>query len=229
MVEKHQKKLRILCLHGYRQNEVTFREKTGGLRKAIKSLAEFEFITGPLIPNIPSDKDSQSTDNDESTVTELGPRAWWFSKVEETFSSRDVCDVAIGFDKSVKEVTDYIKEKGPFDGLLGFSQGASMVHLLTSMGYQKKIPLNWKFIIMMSSFKSLSSVHQNLVECELKGIPSLQIYGETDQVVHYERSEELCKLFKEPEPCIIKHPGGHCVPPMSSAKDSLREFLKQFI
>ena len=35
------RKLRILCLHGYRQSEVSFREKTGGLRKALKSLADF--------------------------------------------------------------------------------------------------------------------------------------------------------------------------------------------
>uniref|UniRef100_A0A0K0DU88 FSH1 domain-containing protein n=1 Tax=Strongyloides stercoralis TaxID=6248 RepID=A0A0K0DU88_STRER len=223
------KKLKILCLHGYRQNEILFREKTGGLRKAVKSLADFEFISAPLIPKIPIDKDSQCDDDEGNANTELGPRGWWFSKVEETFSSRDICDIATGFDQSVKEVIDYIKEKGPFDGLLGFSQGASMVHLLTSMGCQNKIPLNWKFIIMMSSFKSLSSVHRDLVEYEIKNMPSLQIYGESDQVVYCERSEELCKLFKEPEPCVIKHSGGHCVPPMSAAKDLLREFLKQFI
>lgn len=31
----------VLCLHGYRQNENMFREKTGGLRKAMKSRMEF--------------------------------------------------------------------------------------------------------------------------------------------------------------------------------------------
>uniref|UniRef100_A0A0K0FU53 UPF0483 protein CG5412 (inferred by orthology to a D. melanogaster protein) n=1 Tax=Strongyloides venezuelensis TaxID=75913 RepID=A0A0K0FU53_STRVS len=223
------KKLKILCFHGYRQNELIFKEKTGGLRKTVKSLAEFEFLNGPLIPNISSDDKNQGDDTESNTELKSEPRGWWFSKEDGTFFSRDVCDIATGFDDSVKNAIDYINKNGPFDGLLGFSQGASMVHLLTSMACKNQIPLSWKFIIMMSSFKSLSSVHKDLVEYEIKGIPSLQIFGETDKIVYCERSEDLSKLFKEPEPCIIKHPGGHCVPPMSSAKDILREFLKQFI
>lgn len=44
--------LRILCLHGYRQNGSMFREKTGSLRKILKKqVAEFVFIDAPhLIP-----------------------------------------------------------------------------------------------------------------------------------------------------------------------------------
>uniref|UniRef100_A0A0N4Z4E4 FSH1 domain-containing protein n=1 Tax=Parastrongyloides trichosuri TaxID=131310 RepID=A0A0N4Z4E4_PARTI len=223
------KKLKILCLHGYRQNALMFREKTGGLRKALKSLAEFEFITAPLIPDIPVDSSNDCDSNGTESSNEIGPRAWWFSKEVKTFSSKDVCNIAVGFDEAVKEVTTFIKENGPFDGLMGFSQGASMVHLLTSLGYKKEIQLSWKFIIMMSSFKSLSSVHESLIDNDITGIPSLQIYGENDQVVNCERSKELTKHFSNPDPIIITHPGGHCVPPMSSAKEPLRNFLKQFL
>lgn len=44
--------LRILCLHGYRQNGNMFREKTGSFRKLLKKhVAEFVFIDAPhLIP-----------------------------------------------------------------------------------------------------------------------------------------------------------------------------------
>ena len=42
--------LRILCLHGYRQNGTMFREKTGSLRKLLKKhVAEFVFIDAPHI------------------------------------------------------------------------------------------------------------------------------------------------------------------------------------
>ena len=47
-----------------------------------------------------------------------------------SFSSREQTDVVVGFDESVEAVVKFIEENEPFDGLLGFSQGASMVHLL---------------------------------------------------------------------------------------------------
>ena len=40
-------KARILCLHGYAQNGDFFRLRTGALRKALKSVAEFHFIDAP--------------------------------------------------------------------------------------------------------------------------------------------------------------------------------------
>ena len=40
-------KLKILCIHGYRQNEKMFREKTGAFRKVISKHAELVFITAP--------------------------------------------------------------------------------------------------------------------------------------------------------------------------------------
>ena len=40
-------KLKILCIHGYRQNEKMFREKTGAFRKVIGKHADLVFITAP--------------------------------------------------------------------------------------------------------------------------------------------------------------------------------------
>ena len=39
--------LQILCLHGYRQNEVLFRDKLGAFRKMVAKAAEFTFVTAP--------------------------------------------------------------------------------------------------------------------------------------------------------------------------------------
>ncbi|KAK6055689.1 hypothetical protein COOONC_06804 [Cooperia oncophora] len=81
-------RLRILCLHGYRQNDVLFREKTGSLRKQFKKYADFEFISAPLVPNVESEERGDV-------------RGWWFSRENDQFSSRDVCSIATGFEKSV--------------------------------------------------------------------------------------------------------------------------------
>ena len=44
---KQSNKLKILCIHGYRQNEKMFREKTGAFRKIVGKYADLVFITAP--------------------------------------------------------------------------------------------------------------------------------------------------------------------------------------
>uniref|UniRef100_A0A915CYH0 Serine hydrolase FSH domain-containing protein n=1 Tax=Ditylenchus dipsaci TaxID=166011 RepID=A0A915CYH0_9BILA len=83
-MEANQKrrKLRVLCLHGYRQNATTFREKTGALRKAMKSRLEFEFLSAPLTPNL---EDRPTVDSDTTNFDDNSAKAWWFSKEPATF------------------------------------------------------------------------------------------------------------------------------------------------
>lgn len=40
-------KLKILAIHGYRQNAKVFREKTGSFRKLVHKWAQFTYITAP--------------------------------------------------------------------------------------------------------------------------------------------------------------------------------------
>lgn len=40
-------RLRILCIHGYRQSSASFREKTGALRKLLKKQCELVYIDAP--------------------------------------------------------------------------------------------------------------------------------------------------------------------------------------
>jgi hypothetical protein len=62
-------KVRILCLHGFLQNASNFRGRTGALRKALKTVADLEYIDGPV------------------TVEGGEKRSWWV--VEEGGSTCD--------------------------------------------------------------------------------------------------------------------------------------------
>lgn len=42
-------KMKILCLHGYRQNADSFKSKIGSFRKFVNKYAEFVFISAPHI------------------------------------------------------------------------------------------------------------------------------------------------------------------------------------
>ena len=203
------RKLRILCLHGYRQNDQFFREKTGGLRKLFKKYADFYFVNAPHVPSVKSE--------DRGEV-----RGWWFSKADDHFSSRDVTNIATGFEDSVKTVLSYIEENGPFDGIFGFSQGACMTHLLLAKHQLNEIDLPVNFAILASGFLSLSSQHAKYNDVVIE-TPSLHIFGTGDEIVLTPVSEKLAANFAHPSTII--HDGGHFVPPMSKYKQQFSEFL----
>lgn len=55
--------LRILCIHGYRQNANSFREKTGALRKLLKKQVELVYVSAPHpVPAIQNESEYK-TDN----------------------------------------------------------------------------------------------------------------------------------------------------------------------
>ena len=48
--------------------------------------------------------------------------------------SDDVSDCDLGFDTSLQLIRKTLEEQGPFDGLMGFSQGAAFAAMLALMG-----------------------------------------------------------------------------------------------
>ncbi|CAH8550785.1 unnamed protein product [Dicrocoelium dendriticum] len=109
------RKIKVLCLHGYRQTADSFYEKTGAFRKHLKKKADFAFLTAPN--NIPEDDGS----------------AWWFSHPDLKFSAKDVSNHSIGFQTSVDALKVFISDEGPFDGIFAFSQGAAFALILQLM------------------------------------------------------------------------------------------------
>jgi hypothetical protein len=71
--------LRILCLHGYRQNGNIFREKTGSFRKLLKKhVAEFVYIDAPHIIPIQDNMNEQDTNIAASNRSnERGIEKYW--------------------------------------------------------------------------------------------------------------------------------------------------------
>lgn len=65
--------------------------------------------------------------------TEGQGSAWWFNKDDGTFKGTNKCGPAIGFEKSLKQVEEVWNTQGPFQGILGFSQGACFAGLLCSL------------------------------------------------------------------------------------------------
>ena len=213
-------KLKILCLHGYRQNEQIFREKTGAMRKLLKGKADFVFVSAPhVIPETENLRRSQ----------EQCERGWWFSRPDDSYNALDETDTSNGYDESISFILQALEQHGPFDGMLGFSQGASLLSLLVHL-QQTKPKLfehkSFKFAIFVSGFKSLITSHQDYYSMPLE-LPSFHIMGSGDHVIPPVASEVLAQQF--PSAVVYRHSGGHYIPANPELRDKLRIFLSHFI
>lgn len=62
---------------------------------------------------------------------------WWFNTEDKYFKATEPSNLSVGFEESVQYINRILEERGPFDGLIGFSQGASFVSILCSMQQKK--------------------------------------------------------------------------------------------
>lgn len=217
--------LRVLCIHGYRQNSDSFREKTGALRKLLKKSVELVFMSAPH--TVQTTANEAEKDNSSGPVGEEDPRGWWFSDVDaRSFSAQLRCEQSLGLEQSVSAVRETVQEQGPFDGILGFSQGAAFVAMLCSLQEQNLEPLfNFRFAILIAGFRSACTEHDQFYKTALQ-IPSLHVFGQEDRVIPDHMSKDLLPTFIDPQ--ILTHPGGHFVPAASAHRQTYQDFLKRF-
>lgn len=218
--------LRILCIHGYRQNGNSFREKTGALRKLLKKQVELVYISAPhqvsAIQNETNQEPEKACGGDEDQ------KGWWFSNVQaRSFNAQEECESSLGLEESVETVRTAVKELGPFDGILGFSQGAALVAMLCALQEQKLEPdFNLRFAILVAGFCSACSQHQRFYEGPAITIPSLHVFGRDDRVIPEKMSQDLLPTFDGVQTLV--HPGGHFIPAASSHRQTYQDFLKKF-
>ncbi|KAG7224585.1 hypothetical protein INR49_011338 [Caranx melampygus] len=221
--------LRVLCIHGYRQNGGSFREKTGALRKLLKKQVELVYLSAPHSVQQTSSQEAPEKDKSSGPGSggEEDPRGWWFSDVQaRSFSAQQQCEESLGIEESVTVVREAVKAQGPFDGILGFSQGAAFVAMLCSLQEQNLEPgFNFRFAILVAGFPSACKEHQKFYKPPLQ-IPSLHVFGLEDRVIPDNMSRELLPSFHDPQ--VLTHPGGHFVPAASAHRQTYQDFLKRF-
>jgi len=138
------RKLKILMLHGYTQSGHLFHAKTRALEKNLEKAfpaapksghlpsypggVELVYPTAPLklsvndIPGYDVDGAAKAGDTEEPEAY-----AWWRRKGDgEPFRYEGM---EIGFER----VAEVMKERGPFDGAIGFSQGGALAGMLASI------------------------------------------------------------------------------------------------
>ncbi len=121
---------RVLCLHGFRTNADLFRMQMRGVEQQLHAVegTPFDFsyidaphpISGSAPPGLPA-----------AMLPSL--REWWSSDGTDTDNSYENgwrSTSCVGIERSIEYCEQYIRERGPFDVIVGFSQGAAMAGIL---------------------------------------------------------------------------------------------------
>ncbi|KAL5712600.1 hypothetical protein ACHQM5_014755 [Ranunculus cassubicifolius] len=194
-----EKKLKILCLHGFRTSGSFLQKQISKWDSSILSHLDMVFPDG-IFPA-----------GGKSDIEGIFPPPYfeWF-QFDKDFTEYKNLDECISY------LCEYITTNGPFDGLLGFSQGASLSGLL--LGYQAQGKVlkdhpSFKLFISISGSKFRAPSIADIAYKDVLKVRSVHFIGAKDWLKL--PSEDLVTAFEAP--LIINHPQGHTVPRLDEA------------
>ncbi|KAI3833870.1 hypothetical protein MKX03_002210 [Papaver bracteatum] len=193
---EEERKPRVLCLHGFRTSgEIIKKQVTTKWPESVINKLDLVYVDAPF----PAEGKSEVEGIFDPPYYE------WFQFDKDFTEYRN-------FEECLEYIQDIMLKQGPFDGLLGFSQGAILSAALPGLQSKglalTKVP-KIKFLIIIGGAMFRSPIAENAytpsspVQC-----PSLHFLGETDFLrPHGEKLLELCV-----DPVVIHHPRGHTIP-----------------
>lgn len=249
--------LKLLMLHGYTQSGPLFQAKTGALRKTLQKSfpagVELVYPTAP-IRLTPADEsflgNTLNGKEGEDEEQEIDAWAWWKRKGSSAGNNIEPY-IYEGIETGLATIADVLKTQGPFDGVVGFSQGgacAAMVASLLDAGRKDAFTSNLshggmpfpasfndihhpplKFAVSYSGFAAQGqNPYAAFYEPKIK-TKVLHFLGTQDVVVEEKRSLALVEACEHREErYVVYHPGGHFLPSTQKASvNALIGFIKE--
>ncbi|GFQ00577.1 upf0483 protein agap003155 [Phtheirospermum japonicum] len=192
-----ERKLRLLCLHGFRTSgEIIKKQVTGKWPESVLEKLDLVFVDAPF--------PCQGKSEVEGIFDP--PYYEWFQFNKEFTEYQN-------FDECLAYIENCMIKNGPFDGLLGFSQGVALT----------KVP-KIKVVIIISGAKFRNpSVAEKAFSSPIQ-CPSVHFLGDQDFLKTH--GTELLDSFVDP--VVIRHPKGHTIPRFDEKTlESMLSFLEK--
>ena len=130
-----------------------------------------------------------------------------------------------GLKQSLEFIRQLNAEKGPFDGVLGFSQGGCLAAILCAqkgLNHEDCILPGLKFGVVLSGFMPADPLVKALFDTPVP-LPCFFGYGKTD----FKRDECIKLSAKFEDAIVVEHAADHQVPRKNggAAVDELKKFL----
>ncbi|XVE60927.1 hypothetical protein DITRI_Ditri06bG0000300 [Diplodiscus trichospermus] len=212
-METPKQKMKILCLHGFR---------TSGkfLQKQIS-----KWDPSLLLHHFDMDfPDGLFPAGGKSEIEGIFPSPYF-----EWFQFKKDFTEYTNLEECISHLCQYITDNGPFDGLLGFSQGATLSALLIGYQAQGKVlkehpPFKMLVSISGSKFRD-PSICEVAYKDKIK-VKSVHFIGAKDWLRL--PSEDLATAFDDP--LVIRHPQGHTVPRLDEVStEHLRKWIAKIL
>ncbi|KAJ5729752.1 uncharacterized protein N7483_004260 [Penicillium malachiteum] len=190
--------MKFLCLHGASTNSEIFEIQTGGLRQQLSKKGHtFKFMNGRLASPVEGEL--------EGVVD--GP---FFNHYDRDTSP----GATVG--EAIEHTQRFIEEQGPFDAVMGFSQGAALAaamiieHAKTHPG-QPPLFRAAVFLCGASPWESsgLMLIHPTPDTYPIN-IPTANVVGRQDPI--YEASMKLYGLCEPSKAMLYDHGSRHMIP-----------------
>lgn len=216
---------RVLALHGFAQDASAFRGKIGAVRHALRMSHEFIFLDAP--------HDVRGAFSSASELASLGAsdvttsRAWFTSAEsarvgamrwsDEGWTRPALSREYVGLEATMAVIRAAIETHGPFDGVFGFSQGATVA--VAALAAIEELRSSVTFVVLVAGFEPLDEDALASVRAVTPlAMKSLHVHGENDALVTRERMTSLAEHFEASSREFWFHDGAHGVPSSALAK-----------
>lgn len=203
-------RLRILALHGYHGSADLLRAQLRPLASALDPVADLVCVDAPALA--------------------AGDFGWWHAVPDgDAPAGAEPQRLRYrGWSNTRDRLLARCGQDGPFDGVLGFSQGAALAALLVALcaldpdGAGRHA--RFGFAILVGGFQSKDARHAPLYDVPGGiAVPSLHLIGRADTIVPGRASHALAARFAAP--VIVEHDGGHVIAGTPEVRAAVRQFL----
>lgn len=209
--------MRFLCLHGYQQTAAMMQAETPFLKDLVEqSIGEpvtLFYATAPF--------PSALTASNEPTY------AWWPE------------DATVTEIETFSYVSSILDKEGPFDGIVGFSQGGSVGSLVAALLERPKSvrPSNFttthgslRLVVSYSGYHEDDTRLQKYYSPKIR-TPILHYISSTDPVMAEERCFRLVRRCEDPDDKVVVYTGSgfHRVPATRMTAQALSRFLVEVL
>lgn len=238
--------MKILMLHGYTQSGPLFHAKTKVLEKFLKKLYPELTLSYPSGPLRLRPEDVPGYESSGKTPGDLEAYGWW--RRSNTADPPEYAGIDVCFD----EIAKLIATEGPFDGVMGFSQGAALAAMVASLLEQPSrqeafkraqessplaisYPASFKnlqqpplrFLVSYCGFRAPGERYNGFYEDPTIQTPSCHVNGSLDTLVEESRWRTLMEACGgEGMTRLVIHPGGHFVPSGKQYLETVADFIR---
>ena len=230
-----------LCFHGFSQNGLVFRQRTGSIRtKTLKREYEFVFLDAPhRVDGVFDVDDVNDEKNIEKREHEETMRSWWLAGENVSSGATKAKDGSwirpakstkiVRLEETVALIENALKEhEGRVRALVGFSQGATLIGILKRV--KPELFENVRRVVSVAGFDPLDARFYEKDGFDEKSVvidvPSMHVHGKNDALVTRDRSDRLRdKFYNKEKSVVFEHEGGHGVPTSREFREAFEKFL----